>query len=101
MLTNASVNYCLNLFGKRRGSSIWFWDYQYVVWQRHTLGDVINKTKNIKKPSLLPKLWPSDNLITELPSNRSYIEFTFVIFKNNRKIIDLNQLIIELKIIIR
>ena len=36
------------------------------------LGDVIDTTKIIEKPSLFLKLLPSDNSIIEVTSNRSY-----------------------------
>ena len=51
---------------------------------RLTLGDVIDPTKFIKKPSLLLrlllKLSPSGNSIIEVPLNRSYIGFTFTLY---------------------
>ena len=50
-----------------------------------TLGDVIDPTKIIEKPLLSPKLSPSDNSIIGVPSNLSYIQFTF------RKILEMNQ----------
>ena len=48
-------------------------EHQYMI----TLGDVINPTQIIEKPSLTPKLSPSDNSIIEVPMNQSYIQFTF------------------------
>ena len=49
-----------------------------------TLADVIDPTRIIKKPSLLPKLLPSENSIIEVKSKRSYNGFTLEIFEMNQ-----------------
>ena len=56
-----------------------------------TLGNVIEQTQNIKKPSFSPKLSPLDKLIVQVPLNGSCNRFTFKIFEMNRLIFKLNQ----------